>query len=527
MSPHPPKIAALEALERDRLSEAGRRRVERHLARCGACREALAAIRAYRALASEAGEASQRAAEAFDWRRVEERLAREAAELARRASRGETRGAPPSPTPATTLEGARARRLAAMAALLAAAALLWLFVRPQRSVDHEPAATAPSAPLVASSEEPPPAPPSASVADEPRRPDPAVVSLVLGEVWLSPLGDGAVPTRAALGARFERGTLETGARGLGQFGVEPHGADGVSLGSVRVALGASTRLVVAPTALSEAAPGTVALGLSAGRIAIDGFESGARIVVLAGQHRVEVRWAEVTIDLEEGAPTIVVDTLRREGGEVVVIAPDGTRHPLSADGSWPREARTAPFEPMTFAALEGASLSIAYPGAVRFEVGAERFAGGPELALRVPRAPVTIRVFDAAGRAFRAEVDPLGDDPITLGPSELRAERAERAERARGSLRDEDIAARLRESQGSLRRCYEAALRRYPYLGSGTLRARVSVNARGEVREVSVRGESIPPVLDACIRDEASAWRFPAPGGDVTFEVPLRFLAER
>ncbi|MFW6067713.1 MAG: zf-HC2 domain-containing protein, partial [Myxococcota bacterium] len=69
MTGHAPKTAALLALHEGRLSNAGRRRVERHLSECPRCLRELAAIRTYGEVVEEARSAPPAA---LDWTRIEQ-----------------------------------------------------------------------------------------------------------------------------------------------------------------------------------------------------------------------------------------------------------------------------------------------------------------------------------------------------------------------------------------------------------------------------------------------------------------------
>lgn len=104
-----------------------------------------------------------------------------------------------------------------------------------------------------------------------------------------------------------------------------------------------------------------------------------------------------------------------------------------------------------------------------------------------------------------------------------RGSRPDRPRRPSGTLSREEVVTVVRTSLGSLERCYDSALRVYPDLGSGVLQARVTVDPSGAVRALSVHGESVPPILEQCIRREADGWRFSPPGHEVGFELPLRF----
>ncbi|NOY94067.1 MAG: zf-HC2 domain-containing protein, partial [Deltaproteobacteria bacterium] len=87
MSAHAPKIRALLAYEAGELSQAGRERLERHLAGCDICREQWVAMQTY-------GELSQaiRAAEipSLDYGRMELALRREARAHTKGTGRGAT-----------------------------------------------------------------------------------------------------------------------------------------------------------------------------------------------------------------------------------------------------------------------------------------------------------------------------------------------------------------------------------------------------------------------------------------------------
>ncbi len=47
--------------------------------------------------------------------------------------------------------------------------------------------------------------------------------------------------------------------------------------------------------------------------------------------------------------------------------------------------------------------------------------------------------------------------------------------------------------------------------------------SEGAVRRIRLDNRDVPASVEACITQEATLWHFPAPGGPMSFELPLRF----
>ena len=92
---------------------------------------------------------------------------------------------------------------------------------------------------------------------------------------------------------------------------------------------------------------------------------------------------------------------------------------------------------------------------------------------------------------------------------------------ARGDAADRMIVA-LRAHQGSLHRCYVAALKIDPRLGAVRVPLRVKIGAHGAVEQAVASGG--PARLDACVAAVAKRISLPA-GAPMDVEVPLSFRA--
>jgi hypothetical protein len=482
---HAPKTAALEALASDLLSDEGRRRIEAHLRGCEVCRRELAAIEVYRETQRQLAAQAPR----VDFGRMELALAREAKAQA----------------------AARRRRPATgwiAAGLLAAAAAMALVVWRGAGDATPVGGPAPRAEVEVPSA---PATPAVTLAS-------GVVSMVVGRASFA--APGGEPGPAEVGARLSGGTLETGALSQAHVVLD---ADDAAHPVARVALGPEGRLTLGP--ITQARGGSeIETRLARGRATIDAFESDARVVVLAGAYRVEIRAARCTIDLtDDDDARVSVAAADPEVGEVRVVAPDGTVHLLtgpSGTRTWSASGEPALLDALVLAPFEGALLQVEHPGAVRFEIAGQIVEGGPTLAMRVAPGLVAIRAFEADGRELRSEVS-IGPEGLALAPDALQPLRP----RIQGYLSPEEITPVVRQSQRALQRCYEQALRLRPDLGGGLLRARVTLDGRGAVRRVQIDDDGAPPSLEACVRQEAAQWAFPPPGGPMSFELPLRFHA--
>jgi anti-sigma factor RsiW len=496
---HAPKTAALEALVAGSLSDEGRRRIDAHLQACEACRRELAAIQVYRSTLRDLAQQAPR----MDWGRMELALAREARVQA----------------------AARRRRPAALwvgAGLVTAAAVALVYLsgvaRESLGVEGAPIATRPrggDAPAVEPGEGP------TLVA--------GVVSMVVGGASVGAADGTMGPAR--VGARITGGALQTSGRSQLHVVLDP---DDDARPMARVALGPAGRFELGPrTSTSGVDPVRLETRLVRGRATVDAFESDARVIVLAGAYRVEIRAARCTIDLasgdgsgevlEEARTRVSVSASDPALGEVRVLGPDGEAHLLtgpSGTRSWGSNGEPALLDELAPAPFAGALLQLEHPDAVRFEVGGQAVEGGPSLAMRVAPGLISIRAFEADGRELRGEVW-VGPEGLALTPDALQPIRP----RIQGYLSPDEITPVVRQSQRGLQRCYEQALRLHPDLGGGLLRARVTLDARGAVRRVQIEEDGVPPSLEACVRQEAAQWAFPPPGGPMSFELPLRFRA--
>jgi hypothetical protein len=543
VTPHTPKTAALEALAAGLLSEDGERRLRKHLAGCGACREHFATIHVYRDSQEFILQSSPEiAGRPLDWSKMELALAREA--KARIAEGARTSAANSGAYP----------WLIGGAVAVAAVALVAIGVsEPWGDAGALVAATMPSPPA----QEPAPVPPEpeARIAFAT-----GVVSMLAGRaLYWGP--DGADEPDGApleIGQRVLGGTVLTNETSQAQLVLSRPDVRGADQGVTRIAIGPGSRVVLGQVDTADVAGGAVSsvtAALLTGRATLDSFETSARTVVLAGSYRVEIRAARCTIELgtiepgtiepgtiDEGIleanhaasygslahPRVVVSGLDPEVGEVVVVTPDGDRHSLANDQMWSSGGLPASgsLSALALAPIEGALVSVQLPDAVRFEIGEDSYVGGPSIALHVSTGPLSIRAFDSAGHTYRTTVD-VGPDGLALTPDQLEPVRA----RVTGFLPPEDILSVVRQSQRALQRCYEQALRLHPSIQGGRLRARVTLDSQGTVRTVRLEADSGQPMpdesLEACVRREAALWHFPSPGGPMIFDLPLRFTARQ
>jgi hypothetical protein len=523
-TPHAPKTAALEALAAGLLSDDGERRIRAHLAGCDVCREHFATIHVYREsqefILQSKPEVGGRP---LDWSKMEQALAREArAQVAAGAN-------------ASSANDGRYPWLVGGAIAVAAAVLLAIGLSGRGAAPTEIARTHEvTSPVPSRTTEPAPEAPRAVRAS-------GVISMLAGAVqYAAAEGEAGGHDPLEIGQRVLGGRFETTETSQAQLVLEgPTAASEAPVALAQVAVGPSSQLEIGDVALLEAsaegAARSVTAVLSRGRTTIDAFETSSRVIVLAGSYRIEIRAARCTIELdrEPGASDdttrVSVGPTHPELGEVVVVSPDGTRETLSSDETWASrvvsEARPA-LAALPLTPLEGVLFSVTLPDAIRFEIGDDTFAGGPSLAMRVTPGPLTIRAYDASGRAFRASVD-VGPDGLALTPDRLEPVRA----RVTGFLPPEDITPVVRQSQRALQRCYEQAMRLHPSIQGGLLRARVTLDSQGEVRMVRLEAESGQPMpdesLEVCVRREAALWHFPSPGGPMSFDLPLRFTARQ
>lgn len=463
---HSPKTAALQAYAASLLSPGSALHLEKHLKDCEVCQRELASIRAYDTLREEV-RASQ--PDAVDWSKMELSLAREARVQSRAAK----------------AKAARPRWLVGGGLLAAAAAsLLWL-----RAPSQE---TAPDASLQ-------PAP--VHVAEAPASPRAAMHGVVAMRVGAASR-DGA---ELHVGASLQGGTLETGA--ASQLHAQLLTPGGETVGALALAASTSLTLVAPEGTESE----NNLLRLTQGRATVESFHAESRIVVLADAHRIEIEAARCTIELRDGALAIAAGPAGqvRVDGMLVASGPENTR-------TWSTPGAAAIGFDAYVASVEGPLLELGREGVVRFEVDGVPIEGGPNLAMHVTPENHHVRAFDANGHLFESQVRVGADGALT--PEELAPHRV----RVEGFLTPEEITPVVRGSQRALQRCYEQALRLQPELGGARVVARVALDAEGAVRRIRLN-EDVPSSVEACINQEASRWQFPAPGGPMSFELPLRF----
>jgi len=340
---HEPKWRALLAYHEGALSDAGRARLEAHLASCRVCQRTLASMGTY----DEVADALQRSTPEVAFERIEPSL--------RRASRRPHRG----------------RWLATGAGVLAAAAAFALLVRPAE----------PSVP-VATSE------PVAEPLVEEASPLTATVVAVGGDVRVAgravDLGaaldetdavtlapDAAVHVRLASGTGFAlAGAAELALSRLRDDGIELELRRGRVQSQVRTGTPYSVR-------------------------------AGPYVVRVRGT-RFEVRREgdDVAVTVDEG----VVEVLR--DGALVALLPAPAQW-SSRDGfqSSPQGSVRAPWG-LSLAPSEGADVQLAPTDRlVRWEIGGATFVAAGGLAMRAPPGPLALTAIDAQGRRHDATVE--------------------------------------------------------------------------------------------------------------------------
>ncbi|HMI92506.1 MAG TPA: FecR family protein, partial [Polyangiales bacterium] len=379
---HEPKLAALALLEAGRLSERGRQRLLRHVARCEPCRQALAGLRRFETLAAEA-----RGAEppAIDWSRIER--------AALSAARSETR---------------RRRALRWLPALAAAAALglgarAWLARREPEPVAQPRPRT--SAPATLSVE----------------------VTALVGTVYLR-WPDG----------RREPLVLDSHPQPGSAIEADP-GAE------AHLALAGIARVLVLGDSLlqlNQLASDAVELGLARGSAVSKVQPLGDRRYELtAASYRVTVRGTHFEVHAEDGAMDVRVDE-----GHVHVLDVAGTRvADLIAPSGWASTANRPRDAPAKRPSTEARALRTArrasdagdatftiplLPAVAAWHIDGDRLSAAGELRMRVPPGVLELGAELPDGRIVRLEVtiDALGTrfDPAWLrlpGPVRPAADR--------------------------------------------------------------------------------------------------------
>jgi len=475
-SAHEPKLRALAAYREGKLGRVPRAAVERHLAACAVCREALAGLRRFAALAPAARAA---ATPEIDWARMELPLQRAAVQLRR----------------------ARRWRRAVLPALAVAAACL-LVVLASRERESRPVVVAVPRAVPAVRE----VAPLLSLR----------IAAIVGQAHAIDAAGRRVPVN--LDTRpGERWTLHT------EPGSELHL---VLEGTAAVLLAGDSQLE-----LGRAREGAVELALARGRVVnvVRKLGASARYTIAALGYEVAVRGTHFSVEHDrQGLLAVQVDegsvAVLRDGALVAeLVAP---QHWLQASGVAPSTggALARPREPLQgFEAWPALSVPV-WARVVSWEIDGTRIGAAGELTMRVPGGDHDLTALLADGRTMRASVhvDPIGTrfDPRALRMTEAPGDRAPEAAPPDAGV----AAAVIRAGLPDLQRCYQRSLRNQ---ASGALSARLQlrIDPRGRVREAKVSASAeLPPILTDCIRSVATRWSFPAPGGaGITFEAPIRF----
>ncbi len=481
---HRPKTAALLAYAEELLSPTGRARLERHLTGCPTCRDELAAILLYERVAEEA---RAEPAPAVDFGRMERVLAEEAGRISQAIARTRRR------RPAAWAFGAVALAAAALLALV----LGWPGEAPPTTTERVAPAPAP--------EWPTPEPVVEAPESPALRP---VVTLAAGGTERF---DEDRPASVRVGEALSEGSrVRTGPDG-----------------EVHARLSEGTGFVVpadSEVRLARAREAEIVLEVVSGRVdsAVAHLGAGARYVVLAGGHSVEVRGTQFAVAWRDGAAEVELAE-----GAVEVTTPSGERISLRAPTRWTSAGPVSGDPQVTVArAHRGADrpwtlVTLAHPDLVRWEVdGTAIGAGSAQLLMRPGEHEV--QGWDARGRPYAGRLM-VGMEPVAVEPSVLTAQ----APRARpGHLAPAEITAVLNRGRRQLARCYERSLRVRPEV-RGRVRLRITVGASGDVQRVRVVGAdpTANTALQECVATHAQRWTFPPPGGPVTFEVPFAFSA--
>lgn len=505
---HGPKLAALLALEEGVLSEAGERRIRRHLDACEHCRGTLGAIRSYAALSHEVAQGQSE----VDWSRV--RMPVGAAELGSEPQ-------PPSPSeaardsvPERAVLRARLsrRRFGFTAGALAAAAAIGagFFAWPgpgQPAPKRAPVATAHPAP---------------------------VATPLVG--WATAFSDGAELRNPA-----ERGFRQVSLASTVKVGGVLRLTEGAVL-DLALESGATLRLHSAEVRFERLDSREIKLELRRGEVSqrVPPLRPGATYAVVAGDHEVRVHGTHFVV--RRGAVGASVQLFEGEvavhdrAGETVGslhgagewhATPPEQRNPGGEPGagpdSQPREqAGLALYSPLPFVSREGGA-TVAIPPfkrVARWRRGDSLLPGDLAFRILLPLGQQTLVALLSTGEEVPVELD-IGPQGLVLTHARL-SRLLPRSGPVRGQLAPERLRSVLQAGQPRLQHCYERALRRFPDL-QPSLSLRIDLGGTGGVRAVRVVKGEAPELLQKCVERVAGSFRFPAPGGPMTFDAPLRF----
>lgn len=473
---HTAKQAALEAYAADKLSAAGRARVERHLAGCDVCRGLLAQVRAFALLREDA---QTEPLPELSWERMAAALDK------------------PLPVPAKPRSRTGALVALAWPLMAVAAAVLIAWIGMTGGPETTPQVAVKTVPTVMPTRE--------------ELPLIGRVTLVAGNVYIERSGERRPVT---LGSTIEEHALLVSEPGATAHVVLREGTGFV--------LGEDSRLHVA-----ELRQQGIHLELTTGSVY-------SRVQKLADEQRYSVATADFSAHVR-GTRFLVEkrDALRvfvHEGKVEVTQQGKLVATLLPGQGfESPKGAQKAPADPVVhgLAMLDGAALTLpALPAIRAWLIDGQTIPAQTGLAMRVPPGSTSLSFLDPRGqvRTLDLTVDEAGTtlDEVTLGKLSAPAERT-------GHLEPDQISAVVRAGLDPLRRCYERALKTAPDLvGKLTLSLRVA--ADGHVQRAQADSSSaLPPELSRCITQEASRLQFPRPegGGGLSFEVPLNLKSSR
>lgn len=493
---HTPKLRAIFAYSVGALSETAAKRLERHLAICDACMDALAAADAYE---SSVGEARAIPAPTLDWTKMESRLELEAHREARKL-----RMKPALPFVATLA--------------IAAAALLAFFLSHSGA---EVARTDELPPIVTS---------------------PEVLLAQREEALASALATGFVTAlngRTSVGVNgteqplLLRSEIQEGARLRTEGRLDLVFADGTG-----AAMSAGTSVRVARLRAAQ-----VELELEVGTLSsqVRAIAPQGRYVVRSGPYDLAVKGTSfsasknadhVAVFVEEGE----VDVSRAGTKIAEVRAGQIWRGPLAegylgiaaapASESDPEVAGLmTPFGIRSFD-TDWPTVNVATSAKLRsYRVGQSVFSAAENLAMRAPEGPLDLYAIDKFGAEHhvRIVVDANG---ASISESDFDGLSPDAPRHTEGTLSEDLILPVVRAGQRAIAACQLRAERAGETV-SGRMTVRILIDRRGEVGSASVIKPARTmsgPLLEACVRDEVERWHFPPPtGGTVTFDLPLSF----
>jgi FecR protein/Putative zinc-finger len=482
LAPHVPKLRALEALHAGQLSDAGRARVTKHLSTCDPCRHVFRGLRLHAHMMTEV----RAEAPAIDFTGIELALRQEASRRSRQ--RRTQRYAP---------------WLAVAAAALLILTLRWQDTRTASTPPHAQPTTAPSRPA------PDTAPLTAYVtvvsgAAELRssrgKPSPLTIhsSIHQGDaLMLHPVAHAELHLDEGTGVALEGPGLAT-FEALRRDTIDVSLADGGAITSVVRRLNTEQHYRVRALGYTVEVRGTLF------RVAIEG--------------------PDLAVDVEEGH-VVVIDALGHIVADLSAPARYHSAHAATPSGRSLIAPRRLSLPLSAWSTLTLPALS----GITSWSIDGHTGLASTPLAMRVPRGDVTLIATLTDGRERRYTL-PVHEGDAVLEETQLRRLLELDAPTPRpGQLDAQTLQQVITGGTPALQRCYEHSLKQHSAV-SGRLTLRFVLDARGRVRSVAPReqADALPEALLACIRQSATRWQFPPPGGSgLTFDAPIRLTKGR